>query len=392
MKPFKGHIVRSILAAFLLCSSGSAQEGIGNFTDIQLHGSGAVGFHTSFQNEGSFDSPEGLTGFYREGASLRISGSQTPRLYDVEFAADTGIWLETPIEIANNANLVQGDLRTIRTEAVAYPIFSFDSFYTGESDASKINGYASVRNKSFFVFPVGWEDRIRTLTIDSEAINAQASCAYFFESPEASGTLGQSFKSQVAESENALSISTREFWRLEATLPSRVTLTWDVLSSVSSLGQFLADLRVVGWNKRTQQWEDLGNTEVNGGRDYGSITSDTFLPDDYEILTIGGTDTVSENYETIELENYYLSPNGDGVNETLAIDAVERDPNNSIQIYNRHGQLVYTEDQYQGGFAGRSNVSMTVNRNSGLEPGIYFYIITFHDLKERHQGYFYLTD
>ncbi len=381
-----------ILVAGLLGKSVSAQTGIGNFTDIQLHGEGAVGFHSSFQNEGSFESTSGLTGFYREGGSLRIFGSQMPYLYDVEFSADAGIWLEMPVEIMNNANLIHGDLRTVRTEAVAYPIFTFDSFYTGESDVSKIDGYASVRNKSSFVFPVGWEDRIRTLTLESEAINAQASCAYFFESPASSGTLGQSFKSQNESSENPLSISSREFWRLEAALPSRVTLTWDVLSSVSSLGKFLADLRVVGWNKKTQQWDDLGNTQVEGGRDYGSITSDTFLPDDYEIITIGGTDTVSENYQTVELDNYYLSPNGDGVNETLQIDAVARDPNNSIQIYNRHGQLVYTEDQYQGGFQGISNVKMTVSRNRGLEAGIYFYIITFHNLKERHQGYFYLTD
>ena len=225
-----------ILVAGLLVKMVSAQEGIGNFTDIQLHGEGAVGFHSSFQNEGSFESTSGLTGFYREGGSLRIFGSQMPYLYDVEFSADAGIWLEMPMEITNNANLIHGDLRTIRTEAVAYPIFSFDSFYTGESDVSKIDGYASVRNKSFFVFPVGREDRIRTLTLESEAINAQASCAYFFESPASSGTLGQSFKSQNGASENALAISNREFWRLEAALPSRVTLTWDVLSSVSSLG------------------------------------------------------------------------------------------------------------------------------------------------------------
>lgn len=376
----------------LWCTLLAAQEGIGNFTSLHMHENGALGIHGNFQNEGSFENDSGLTGFYREGGSLRIYGSRIPVLFDVEFSAEAGTWLEVPVEILNNANLIHGDLRTTRTRSEAYPLFTFDSFYTGESDVSKVDGYASIQNKSSFVFPVGWEDRIRPLTLESEAINARAQCAYFFENPQAVGTLGRSFKRENGQTGETLSVSTREFWKLEAGLPSKVTLTWDVLSSVSSLGRFLSDLRVVGWNKTTEEWEDLGNTEVQGGRDYGSITSDTFLPDEYEIITLGGTDAVSETYDTVELDNYYLSPNGDGINEFLEIEGVEADPNNSIQIYNRNGQLVYSEDRYQGGFQGIANVDMTVNRNKGLEPGIYFYIITFHNLKERHQGYFYLND
>ncbi|WP_431137985.1 gliding motility-associated C-terminal domain-containing protein, partial [Psychroserpens mesophilus] len=80
-------------------------------------------------------------------------------------------------------------------------------------------------------------------------------------------------------------------------------------------------------------------TAVEGGRDYGSLTSDYFVPSGYEIITIGGTGG-SENYRTVELDNYYLSPNGDGVNETLEIEAAREMPGNNLQIYNRYGQLV----------------------------------------------------
>lgn len=92
-----------------------------------------------------------------------------------------------------------------------------------------------------------------------------------------------------------------------------------------------------------------------------------------------------------KLDNYYLSPNGDGLNETLELEAAADYPNNSIQIYNRYGQLVFQQDHYTGGFDGKANVDLVVSQESGLEDGIYFYIITFHDLRERHQGYFYLN-
>lgn len=387
MKQFKA------IGLFLGCLSllqGYTQDGIANHGAMQLHGSGTAGFHTDFTNNGPFQSEVGLVGFYREGASLVISGSETPELFDVEFDAASGIWLESPLLIENNANLISGDIRTTRIQAMAYPMFSFTSFFTGDSDVSKVDGFASIRGKAEFTFPIGDATRLRELHILSEAPNPQASAAYYFEAPQASGTLGRSFVSK-GETENALRISPREFWRLEGEVPSRVTLTWDVLSGVPGLASFLGDLRVVGWSKAQQTWVDLGNSHVEGGRDYGRLTSDTFVPDLYEIITIGGSDAASSQYQTVDLDNYYLSPNGDGRNETLELAAAVDSPNNAIEIYNRYGQLVYRKEGYTGGFNGEANVDMVVSTGSFLEDGIYFYIITFHDLRQRHQGYFYLN-
>lgn len=366
-----------------------AQDGISNHGAMQLHGDGVAGFHADFSNLGPFESPQGLVGFYNDTGSLLIDGTEVPNLYDVEFSSLKGIWLQIPLEIGNNANLIEGNLITSRKENTSYPLFTFDSFYTGESSASKVDGYAGMEYKENFTFPVGDQARLRWLRIESQALNPRVRCAYFFEDPADSPTLGLSFKSDSGPA--ALRVSTSEFWKLDGDIPSRVTLSWDEMSNVSGLARFLADLRVVGYNRSTGAWEDLGNTHVDGGRDYGTLTSDTFVPGQYEIITFGGS-TESESFQVVELANYYLSPNGDGRNETLEIEAARQYTDNAIQVYNRYGQLVFQQDHYTGGFDGQSNVELTVKRDKGLEPGVYFYIITFNELRQQHQGYFYLSD
>ncbi len=368
-----------------------AQEGITNHGTLQMHADGAAGIHANFHNDGPFENADGLVGFYNDAGSLVISGSQMPVFHDVEFSAVKGIWLENAFRVENNANLIHGDIRTFRDGSAGDPQFDISSFYTGENQVSKVDGYASLLNKQEFTFPIGDADRLRPLTIESQAINATAGAAYYPEDPGAPLSFPVPFYVESL-SEAGLRISREEFWTLSGDIPSRVTITWDLYSNTGGLAQYLSDLRVVGWNKAEQVWVDLGNTRVEGGRDYGSLTSDYFVPSQYEVITFGGNASISEAYTTVDLDNYYLSPNGDGHNETLEIDRTAEAPNNNLQIYNRYGLLVFQQDNYQGGFNGRSNVDMVVQRKSGLEPGIYFYIITFHDLQERHQGYFYLAD
>ncbi|WP_255443998.1 gliding motility-associated C-terminal domain-containing protein [Robiginitalea sp. SC105] len=357
---------------------------------MRLHGEGAAGMHANFNNEGSFENQQGLVGFYNDNGSLVISGSRMPVFYDTEFSAANGIWLKTPLQVLNNANLIQGDIRTARDGREGYPQFDYASFYTGENRVSKVDGYAAILNKQEFTFPIGNPQRLRPLTIESQAINARAGSAYYPEDPGMPLSTSDNFDpSAVAEPE--ITVSREEFWTVDGDIPSKVTLTWDEYSNVSGLARFYGDLRVVGWNREKQAWENLGNTHVEGGRDYGSLTSDYFVPSQYGAITFGGT-YESGSYRTVELDNYYLSPNGDGVNETLEIEAARESPRNNLQVYNRYGALVYQKDNYTGDFDGKSNTELVVRRQSGLEPGIYFYIITFPELQERHQGYFYLNN
>ena len=43
-------------------------------------------------------------------------------------------------------------------------------------------------------------------------------------------------------------------------------------------------------------------------------------------------------------------------------------------------------------FDSQGNRRLYLGMNRSDEPGIYFYIITFNELRQQHQGYFYLSD
>lgn len=367
------------------------QEAFHNYGNMQVHDEAQVGFHLDLTNDGSFDQNMGLVGFYSDMNPLRISGAFTPIFFDTEIAVENGLYLETAIGVNNNSNLIVGNIITSRRATDVFSNFMDFSFYTGESSVSKIDGYAAITNKETFVFPVGDQDRLRPLTIDSDAINALVKCAYFPEDPNSPKSIDGVFNTQ-SRSSQYIAVSDKEFWRLEGDVPSRVTLTWDEYSNMRAWAQYLTDIKVMGWSKSENQWVNLGNTGVEGGLANGSITSDTFVPNDYEIITLGGNDDDLQTYDTIELDNYYMTPNGDGQNDALVIENLDRSASNSIQIFDRYGVMVYSKDNYQNDFDGRSNREQVIQRNSGLASGIYFYIITMHDLQQKHQGYLYLSN
>jgi len=375
----------------LCCIRISGQEAIHNYGTIQIHDAAMVGFHLDLINDGTFDQNLGLVGFYSDFGQLRVSGSFAPVFYDAEVIVENGLILETTIGVNNNGNLITGDILTPRNQSTIYSNFFDNSFYTGESSVSKVNGYAAFTNKDTFVFPVGDDDRLRPLTITSMATNPLVKCAYFFENPNDSKILNAVFNTDKKASEY-ISVSDKEFWRLEGDVPSNVTLTWDDYSNIPALGDYISDLKVVGWSKTENQWVNLGNTAVTGGLAYGSVTSEVFVPSDYEIITIGGNDDQLETFDTIELDNYYMTPNGDGQNDVLVIEGIELSSNNSLQIFNRYGVLVYSKNNYNNDFNGYSNRDDAIKRNAGLETGIYFYIITFNDLRKKHQGYMYISN
>ena len=330
-----------LLIIGLISFVGTAQEAVHNYGNIQIHNNTSVGFHTNLINDGAFDQNMGLVGFYSETGDISISGAFAPVFYDAEVALVAGVLIDTSIGVNNNANLITGDIITSKSQDSVYSNFMDYSFYTGESSVSKINGYGAMTNKETFMFPVGDDNRLRPLTIESVAINAIAKCAYFFEDPNSSKSLNNNYNTEDKATE-FISVSDKEFWRLEGDVPSRVTLTWDEWSNVRALAEFVSDLKVVGWDKAENQWVNLGNTNVTGSMIYGTITSEEIVPNDYEIITIGGNDSDLETYSTIDLDNYFMTPNGDGQNDILELDGVEESPNNLLLIFDRYGVLVYS--------------------------------------------------
>jgi gliding motility-associated-like protein len=84
-----------------------------------------------------------------------------------------------------------------------------------------------------------------------------------------------------------------------------------------------------------------------------------------------------------------ISPNGDGINDKFVIDGLKGFPNSQLLIFTRSGQLVYKSDDYQNDWDGRYQAS-TWSRNNIVAPGVYYYILTLGEVKQKMQGYVYV--
>ena len=99
-----------------------------------------------------------------------------------------------------------------------------------------------------------------------------------------------------------------------------------------------------------------------------------------------------------------ISPNGDALNEKFVIDNIEDAvcyPENTVEIYNREGLLVFETKNYNNtdnAFDGTSRGKTFLSQSSGLPSGTYFYILNYTSIDNQDQiqtnrkdGYLYLA-
>ena len=357
-----------------------AQTAFYNNGSIQIHEEGKIGFHTNLLNLAPFNNNLGFAGFYGSNV-LTVAGSSVPQFHDLEIANEAGIELSLSIDNTNETVFMFGDFRTIKTQSTSYINFINPATYMGSSNLSKINGYAAVTNQQNFLFPVGDIQELRPLLLNSSAVNPIAKCGYFRENPDNPISFNETFDT-TSKPPTIKSISTDEFWRLESTINSTIRISWNEQSNINFLTEDINDIIPVGWNKLTRQWVNLEVTSVSGDLSQGFVESASFNPEQYEIITFGSL----ENRETLSsdiltLDNYSITPNGDGRNDTLVIPELEQSPNNNIQIYDRFGLKVFEAENYTNNFNGYSNQNnVFFEKEKGLPIGVYFYIIAMKDL------------
>ncbi|NRT10776.1 PKD-like domain-containing protein [Flavobacterium sp. 14A] len=97
-----------------------------------------------------------------------------------------------------------------------------------------------------------------------------------------------------------------------------------------------------------------------------------------------------------EIEVYnYVSSNSDGKNDVLVLGRIFEFPENTVEIYNRWGVLVYETKGYgtrNNYFRGYSEGRVTISKDDKLPSGTYFYVIKYKsgsNLK-RKAGYLFL--
>ncbi|MNS55498.1 hypothetical protein D3C72_883340 [compost metagenome] len=77
-----------------------------------------------------------------------------------------------------------------------------------------------------------------------------------------------------------------------------------------------------------------------------------------------------------------ISPNGDTLNEFFKIEGIDCYPNNSVEIYNRWGVLVFDAQGYDNTnkvFRGISEGRATVKKSEELPDGTYYYVLKYVD-------------
>ncbi len=67
-----------------------------------------------------------------------------------------------------------------------------------------------------------------------------------------------------------------------------------------------------------------------------------------------------------------ITPNGDGVNDLWVIDNIHKFPNNVVEVFNRWGELLFQEKDYQNDFDG-------TYKGKPLPVGTYYYLVDLHD-------------
>ncbi len=74
-----------------------------------------------------------------------------------------------------------------------------------------------------------------------------------------------------------------------------------------------------------------------------------------------------------------ITPNGDDINEVLSFEYLEFYSNNTLQVFNRWGNLVFSKENYTNDWDA-----------SGMEDGVYFYILKIHDTGDTYSSFFHI--
>jgi|GEM_PF-1396694 len=121
----------------------------------------------------------------------------------------------------------------------------------------------------------------------------------------------------------------------------------------------------------TYTWKDSTNTYASSTEDINGLGAGTY----YITVNDNFGCKVSDTIRLKEPREFKLptgfSPNGDGKNDFYIVGAIEKYPNNKIEIYNRWGSIVYSKVGYNNEWNGKND------GGEDLTEGTYYVILTF---------------
>jgi len=190
---------------------------------------------------------------------------------------------------------------------------------TGVSNTGYVDGYVKKYGAGKFIFPVGDNGNDGQFAASADGTLG----AYFHANPNTAITTnligGGNYPSLPTgapfstATKDALvgTISTVEYWDIDGTNATPITLTWDAGSSISTLtGGDLSKLTIVGWSATANRWEAISSatdaTSALGGASTaaaGSITSTaSIVPNNYSAYTFASKGAAPDLTITMDID------------------------------------------------------------------------------------------
>ncbi len=84
-----------------------------------------------------------------------------------------------------------------------------------------------------------------------------------------------------------------------------------------------------------------------------------------------------------------FSPNNDGIGDKWIVTNIENYPKNTLLIFNRWGEEVFSASPYTNTWDGKASGGL--NSGAGLPIGTYWYVLDLGDGSDARKGYIYLN-
>jgi len=127
---------------------------------------------------------------------------------------------------------------------------------------------------------------------------------------------------------------------------------------------------------------------ILSGQTASSITVRPSKTTTYKVLVGNGSSCkvvksfsvkVEEDYKTL-IPNNFLTPNGDGANDTWIINNIDMYPNNEVEVFDRAGRVVYYQTGYKNNWDGSLN-------GKQLAEDTYYFVLIVNSGKKKISGY-----
>lgn len=279
--------------------------------------------------------------------------------------------------VKENSGFYPGIISTAREGEKGHVNFLEGSGWRNASHLQHVDGYVKVYHDQPFTFPIGSNGRYRPVAITGAR---KTSAAYFDSDPELLNGVNSSTKDQ-----KIARLSSSEYWDINGTQSTIITLTWDESSSIEKLTEKdINRLAIVGW--KNNQWEvikselddfglDRNVDNAISGKDLskfeqGSIsTRSPIVPDEYDYYTLGVLNTdLGENNKS----DFWIAPNPQFSNTEFNIKYRLPTETGTIRIFSPESKEVLDQK-----ISGKFGILTVPGINSG--PGIYVVGITSSD-------------